>query len=128
MQAELLLRGAQVYTQDRRRRGSARSLAIGGGRVLAVGDTDDELDDLRGPATRVVELADAAVVPGFVDAHIHFGHFALSRQQVDLDAAATLGDGLHDVGLAAERLEAGAWLQGRGWDRNRWGRLPTRHD
>jgi predicted amidohydrolase YtcJ len=129
MQAELLLRGAKLYTQDRRRPlPSARSLATGGGRILAVGQADDDLDDLRGPATRVIELEGAAVVPGFVDAHIHFGHFALSRRQVDLDASITLNEGLHVVRTAAELLAEGVWLQGRGWDRNRWGRLPTRAD
>src|SRR5262249_43170840 len=109
-------------------RSIARSLAIGGGRILAVGAADDELDDLQGPETRVIELADAAVVPGFVDAHIHFGHYALSRQPMDLDASATLPDGLDAVRHATRQLEVGAWLQGRGWDRNRWGRLPTRND
>ncbi len=127
MQAELLLRGATAYTFDRRQP-RARSLAIGGGRVLAVGSTRDALDDLHGPATRVIELPGAALVPGFVDAHIHFGHFAVSRQQLDLDAAASLNQGLADIRREAERLAADVWLQGRGWDRNRWGRLPTRAD
>jgi predicted amidohydrolase YtcJ len=127
MHAEVLLRGATAYTYDRRQP-RARSLAVGGGRILAVGQLDHDLDDLQGPTTRVIELSGAAVVPGFVDAHVHFGHFALARQQVDLDAAATLEDGLERIRGEAERLPAGGWLQGRGWDRNRWGRLPTRAD
>src|SRR5215831_19755632 len=127
MLAELLLRGATVYTQDRRQP-RARSLAVGGGRILAMGELDHDLDDLHGPATRVVELEGAAVVPGFVDAHVHFGHFALARQQVDLDPAPTLEAGLASVRTAADRLPTGAWVQGRGWDRNRWGRLPARTD
>ena len=55
MQAEVLLRGATVYTHDRRQP-RARSVAIGGGRVLALGQTDADLEDLRGAQTRVVEL------------------------------------------------------------------------
>ncbi|HEY1298279.1 MAG TPA: amidohydrolase [Chloroflexota bacterium] len=127
MQAELLLRGATVYTQDRRQP-RARSLAVGGGRILATGQQDHDLDDLQAPTTRVVELEGAAVVPGFVDAHVHFGHFALARRQVDLDAAPTLEAGVASVRAASDRLPSGAWVQGRGWDRNRWGRLPTRAD
>ena len=135
MQAEVLLRGAVVVpgsvddpSGHRQPQTAVRSLAIGGGRILAVGEPDDDLDDWNGPATRVIELAGAAVVPGFVDAHMHFGHFALARQQVDLDAALTLEDGLALVRAEAHRPAAGSWLQGRGWDRNRWGRLPTRAD
>jgi predicted amidohydrolase YtcJ len=127
MQAEVLLRGASVYTQDRRQP-RARSVAIGGGRVLELGRADADLDDLQGAQTRMVDLAGAAVVPGFVDAHVHFGHFALARQQVDLDTAPSLELGLNILRTETARLAPNAWLQGRGWDRNRWGRLPTRSD
>jgi predicted amidohydrolase YtcJ len=76
----------------------------------------------------VIDLEGAAVVPGFVDSHVHFGHFALARQQVDLDAAATLDQAFAILQQRARELPPAAWIQGRGWDRNRWGRLPTRHD
>jgi predicted amidohydrolase YtcJ len=125
MQVEVLIKGGRVHTQDRRLPRAA-SLAVSGGRVLASGAREDELDEMVGPSTRVIRLRDAAVVPGFVDAHVHFGHFALARQQVDLDQAPTLADGLTVLREAAEHSASGAWLQGRGWDRNRWGRLPTR--
>ncbi len=127
MQAEVLLKGGNVVTQDRRLP-RARSLAIVGGRILAVGVTDDELDELVGSNTRMLQLNGAALTPGFVDAHVHFGYFALARRQVDLDAAATLGDGIALIKRSAAQLREGEWLQGRGWDRNRWGRLPTRAD
>ena len=127
MQAEVLLRGGNVVTQDRRLpRG--RSVAIGGGRILAIGIQAGDLDDLIGPNTRSIQLDGGALVPGFVDAHVHFGHFALARRQVDLDAAGSLEDGIALIKDAAARLREGEWLQGRGWDRNRWGRLPTRAD
>src|SRR5579859_3604530 len=125
MQAEILLRGAAIMTLDLGQP-RARSLAIADGRVLAV--SSDDLDELIGPRTRVFDLRGRAVVPGFVDAHVHFGSYALGRQQVDLDVAATLADGLSMLRAAAERLPAQAWLRGRGWDRNRWGRLPAAAD
>ena len=126
MYADVVLRGGSVYTQNRREP-KATALAVGGGRILATSRTD-ELDDLVGRHTRVIDLVGQAIVPGFVDAHLHFGHFALARRQVDLDAAATLEEGLALLRAAAERLARDAWVHGRGWDRNRWGRLPTRVD
>jgi predicted amidohydrolase YtcJ len=125
MQADVLLRGGAIYTLDRARP-RASSLAVKGGRVVACGD--DDLTDLVGPDTRVIELNGSALVPGFVDAHIHFGHAALAHQEVQLDDATTLAEGLTLVHRWAERSTDNPWLRGRGWDRNRWGRLPTAAD
>ena len=122
MRADMLLRGGMVYTMDPAAP-RARTLAVANGTILAC--SDDPLDELEGRGTRVIDLAGRAVVPGFVDAHIHFGHYALARQQVDLDGAASLDDGLALLRRASARLAGGAWLRGRGWDRNRWGCLPT---
>lgn len=127
MPADVLLTNGPIYTFDAVQP-RARCLAIGDGRILALAPDDAGLDDLKGARTRVIDLAGRAVVPGFVDAHVHFGSYALSREQVDLDGAATLSDGLALLGRAAEQLATGAWLRGRGWDRNRWGRLPTAAD
>jgi predicted amidohydrolase YtcJ len=126
MQAELLLKNAAIYTLDPAQP-RASSLAVAGGRIVAVSG-HDRLDDLRGPTTRVLDVRGRAVVPGFVDAHVHFGSYALARQQVDLDTADTMASALAMLREAAERLPADAWLRGRGWDRNRWGRLPVAAD
>src|SRR5712691_1886880 len=125
MQADVLLTGAAIYTMDTAQpRG--KNLAVADGKIVACAATS--LGELVAAHTRVIDLQGSAIVPGFVDAHVHFGSFAMSRQQVDLDAAATLEVGLALVGEAAEALPVGAWLRGRGWDRNRWGRLPTAAD
>jgi len=71
MPADLILRGAIVHTVDAARR-TAAAVAIENGRIAAVGD-DREVDALRGPATRVVDLEGAMVLPGFQDAHCHLG-------------------------------------------------------
>lgn len=124
MRAEVLLEGGRVYTMDAQRP-RARAVAIANGRITAL---DDDAQALRGSSTRVIELNGRAVVPGFVDAHVHFGEFALAREQVNLDAAPTLDRGLDLLRDRHTQLAAGVWLRGRGWDRNRWGRLPTAAD
>jgi predicted amidohydrolase YtcJ len=123
MHADALFTGGAVYTQDPSVP-RAEALATRAERILAVGSAA-ELADLRGPGTRVVNLAGRALLPGFVDAHIHFGAFAMSRRQLDLESAATLEQGLATLRATASGLPAQRWIEGRGWDRNRWGRLPT---
>ncbi|MFT4123623.1 MAG: amidohydrolase family protein [Microbacteriaceae bacterium] len=67
--ADLVLRGGVVRVLDEAgTRGTA--IAIAGGRVLATGD-DAAVSRLVGPATRVVELAGRAVLPGINDSHLH---------------------------------------------------------
>jgi predicted amidohydrolase YtcJ len=125
MPADVLLRSGAVYTFDPAHP-MASAIAINGSIIAAVGD--NQLHALRGSHTRVIDLAGRAVVPGFVDAHVHFTSYALTRQQVDLESAATLDAGLAKLRAVAERLPRHAWIRGRGWDRNRWGRLPTMTD
>lgn len=77
---DLLLLGGKVFTADSARPW-ATAVAIGGQRVLAVGD-DDTLRALAGPTTRVIALDGRVVVPGFNDAHTHI---AADRDGVRLD-------------------------------------------
>ena len=57
-----------VFTADTVR-SRAHGVAVGAGRIMAVGG--DEIRDLIGPATEVIDLAGKMLVPGFQDAHVH---------------------------------------------------------
>ncbi len=120
MAADVLLRGS-VVTQDPQAP-RARAVAVRDGRIAAV---DDEAEQLRGAKRRIIDATGCAIVPGFVDAHIHFGQLAMGRQQANLDDARTLDEGLRQLREFASTLRGQQWVRGRGWDRNRWGRLPT---
>jgi len=79
-QADLILWGGPVLTADAR--GTvAEALAVRAGRVLRVGDRPS-VEPLRGPHTRVVELAGRAVVPGFADCHAHYGQEAFPAHRL----------------------------------------------
>ncbi len=102
------------------------SLAVRGGRIVYLG-SDTGADRLRGPRTRVIELAGRAVTPGLIDAHSHLGGLGEALQEVDLGGAATYEEVVRRVREAAGGLPAGSWVRGRGWDQNRWPekRFPT---
>ncbi|WP_259400538.1 amidohydrolase [Roseovarius sp. SCSIO 43702] len=48
----------------------AEALAIGGGRIVAVGSTS-EMRALAGPDTRITDAQGGTVLPGFIDSHVH---------------------------------------------------------
>ncbi|HEY0511719.1 MAG TPA: amidohydrolase [Thermoanaerobaculia bacterium] len=102
------------------------SLAVRGGRIVYLGP-DAGAAALRGPQTRVIELAGRAVTPGLIDAHSHLGGLGEALEEVDLVGTTTYDEVVRRVREAAVRLPAGSWVRGRGWDQNRWPekRFPT---
>ena len=70
--ADLVITGGVVFTADSLNP-YAEAVAVRGNRILAVG-TDKEVRRHIDPAsTKVIDAAGRAVLPGFNDAHAHFG-------------------------------------------------------
>lgn len=93
------------------------ALATAGDRIVAVGSRQ-EITELRGPGTRVVDLNGACLLPGFHDAHLHLTGFGLELGQLDLDAAGNVAEALE---LVRNFEPAGEWLLGSGFSLARWG-------
>jgi len=104
-----------------------QSIAVGNGQILAVGRDQDMLN-LAGADTEKIDLAGRLVVPGFIDAHIHFYEWALKRQGLKLDDLTHLEELLARVRAAADSQPAGQWIMGQGWNETDWTeqRMPTR--
>ena len=69
MTADLILENGVVHTVDATRR-VASCVAVSGGRIVAVGDSQ-AMADQRGPDTRVIDMQGGMLLPGFQDAHAH---------------------------------------------------------
>src|SRR5258706_323210 len=67
--ADLILHHG-LFTTLVRAQPTARAVAIGDGRFLAVG-TDQEILALAGPKTRIVDLEGRRVLPRLIDSHLH---------------------------------------------------------
>lgn len=113
--ADLCLVSGRVF--DGRMRTEHTAVAVRGDRIVAVGD-DARVLGLRGPGTRVLDAAGGAILPGFVDAHVHAAFAGVERLSCDLTAARTEQETLDLVRAAAE-ASAGAgaesWITGGGW-------------
>jgi predicted amidohydrolase YtcJ len=110
-----------------------QAMAIGGGKVLAVGTTE-EITRLAGPHTKLRDLASAntghCIFPGFNDAHTHLGGAGQTKLNVDLTGVQSLAAMLASVQKFADVAPAGHWLTGGNWDHTLWANkvLPTRQD
>ena len=114
--ADRILINGQVITVDS---GAliAEAVAITGNRIVAVG-TSDEIGDLAGPATSIIDLNGRTVVPGFIDAHSHVEGLAESenfRVPVQIPHSVDSTDALLErLKARAADLPAGSWIVGQG--------------
>jgi predicted amidohydrolase YtcJ len=106
---DLILTNGKIVTVDEA--ASVReALAIRGGRVLALGTTE-EVRALAGAATRTLDLGGRTVVPGLIDSHLHAIRAALSfSTEVNWIGARSLREALARIRTAAERRPPGSWL------------------
>ena len=94
-----------------------QAVAVEGGRIKAVG-ADAEIAALRDGHTRVVDCHGGALLPGFIDAHIHLLSYAASLLSIDCSPAAvsSIADIQAAVRRRAARVPAGSWLRAVGYD------------
>ena len=70
---------------------------------------------LRGPRTRMVDLAGATVLPGFNDAHAHVVYYGLTRFGADLGGARSVTEIVQRLKAHGRTLKASEWQQGMGY-------------
>lgn len=122
-----LLVNGNIHTLDPKKP-HATSLALQHERIAAVGD--DDLRDLATATTVIDDLQGAMVLPGLVDAHIHWEGVARALKSIDLADLPDKQAALQRVSQAAQKAAPGAWLTGRGWSQSAWpdGAFPTAAD
>ena len=92
------------------------ALAITGGRIIARG-TSESIARYAGPATRIVDVVGATVIPGLIDNHFHLTR-AVERwhRQARFEGVGSRREALEDPGRqsaehAGRRVDHGAgWL------------------
>jgi predicted amidohydrolase YtcJ len=113
-----ILHNAIVYTVDPRQP-RASAIAIANDRIVAVG-SDADVDAVRLPGARRIDLGGAFVLPGLVDAHLHLMWTGLGMQQVDVFEVPSIQAAVERVRERARRTPPGEWIQGNGWTQALW--------
>ena len=117
----LLLHGGTIRTMDPARPAAAALLSTATGSPPC-----STTPPTRRAASSASTSRAAARCPGFTDAHVHFPSWALSRRELALLDAGSLGEAVALVAAAAP--SPGGWIRGRGWRDELWpdGERPDR--
>ena len=102
----VLVNGKIVTVDDRFT--IAQALAIKGERILKVGTTA-EVEALRGPQTRVIDLAGRTVIPGLIDNHAHWVR-AAEHDELRFDGVTSRQQALKMLADRVQSAPAGEWI------------------
>ena len=110
--ADRVLTGGPVHTVDPAR-SRATAVAVRGGRIAAVGH--DEVHELIGPRTEVVDLAGKLLLPGFQDAHVHPQGAGIELGLCHLADTVDPDEYLRRIKAYADQHPDVEWITGGGW-------------
>ena len=114
LKADIVIKNANVITIDPSMP-RAEAIAISDGKIAGVGSNQD-MEGLTGPSTRVLDLGGKTVLPGFIDAHTHVMSSGV-RHVTQADCAqpsiAAIQDALREQ---ASKKRPGEWVQGFNFD------------
>jgi predicted amidohydrolase YtcJ len=128
--ADLVIRAAAIHTMAPGRP-TMRSMAIGGGNVLAVGEGAHDLDAFIGRGTRVIDDPGLTLLPGFIDTHTHLIFAASDINDVHVNEARDIAGFIDLIRKRAAVTPKGTWIRTSS-DWNEWNlaekRMPQAHD
>jgi predicted amidohydrolase YtcJ len=114
---DTIIHHAVIYTVDSSFT-MAEAMAIKDGKIVATGKNDEILKKYT--AIESIDAGGKALYPGFIDAHAHFIGYGRSLFQVDLYGTSTWEEAVERVKAFAAKNPDIPWIQGRGWDQNKW--------
>lgn len=108
------------------------AVAVTGQKISFVGSSE-EAKEWIGEDTQVIDLDGRALLPGFIDSHIHFSMFGLKQGtilDIDYDKAPSIEAIREKVKADVEKKQPGEWISLWGYDQNKLedGRHPTAED
>jgi predicted amidohydrolase YtcJ len=107
---DLIVHNAQVTTLDGARP-RARAFAVRGEQFVSVGE-EEQVMELRGAQTRVIDAGGRRVIPGLNDSHLHAvrgGRFY--HLELRWDGVPSLARGLQMIREQAKRTPRGQWVR-----------------
>ena len=111
--AGIILENAAIYTMDQSR-SWADAVAIADGKIIYVGDIAGA-KKLRGKDTKIVDLKDKMILPGFHDSHIHLISGGMELEQCNLNDLPAQEKVFQKIRDYASQHPEKEWIEGGGW-------------
>ncbi|MBC7650327.1 MAG: amidohydrolase [Deinococcales bacterium] len=116
-QADTIVYNAVIYTVDSTF-SITQAMVVKDGKIIATGTSDAILKTYT--ANETINAQGKAVYPGFIDAHAHFLGYGQSLFQVSLFGCTSWDEVVARVKDFAAKHPKEPWINGRGWDQNKW--------
>lgn len=117
IQCDLLLKNAEVFDgQDDIGR---CDLCIRDGRIADLWTIHDQPHP-RIESQQSIDLQASFLMPGLIEGHGHFLSYGESLMQLDLSVYKTYEAMIIAIRHAADTIESGTWIIGRGWHQEKW--------
>jgi len=128
--ADIVIRAGAIHTMTQGQK-TMRSIAIGGGEVLAVGEAPHDLDAFIGGSTQVIDDLTLTLFPGFIDTHTHLIYAASDIKDVHVNEAKDIAGFIDLIRKRAAVTPKGNWIRTAS-DWNEWNlaeqRMPQASD
>jgi len=115
--ASLVLKNGKIVTVDCND-SIDEAVAVRDNKIVYVGSNIDVVS-LIGPETKVIDLKNRTVLPGFIDSHVHLigaGRLKImEKEYVDIKYANSVGEVLNKIKERAEKTKKGEWIIGWGY-------------
>jgi predicted amidohydrolase YtcJ len=115
---ETLIVGGTVVAGTAQRVTPNAGILVRDGVIAEVGDAVQMRS--RFPSAHVIDASHYTILPGLTDAHGHLYGLGVAIDTVDLVGTSTYDEVISRVRDRAASAHAGEWVEGRGWDQNRW--------
>ena len=117
--SDLVIKNANIWTMDDTSP-RAKHLAIYSNTICKVTNDLNEVEQLIGPETKIIDAENRTVIPGFIDSHTHIAWTGLNKIYLDLGNTKSLEEALSLIKEQIHMKEEGEWIIGRNWDQSNW--------
>lgn len=120
--ADVIFVNGNFYTVDSLMP-SASVLAVSNHRIIGLGD-NNIIDKFKNADTKIIDLENSFVMPGFIEGHGHFGGFGEGLQNLNFLHSKSWDDVIKLVEEKVKTAKPGEWIVGRGWHQEKWDEIP----
>ena len=120
--ADVIFINGNIYTVDSLKP-SASVLAVSNHRIIGLGD-NNIIDEFKNADTKIINLENSFVMPGFIEGHGHFGGFGEGLQNLNFLHSKSWDDVIKLVEEKVKTAKPGEWIVGRGWHQEKWDEIP----